>query len=1211
VASGRHDGKSHIELALGRPTDKIASVRKSATESPLVRLRRRLEKARGALRDGDLQKAFDLSRKVIEAADNLTPTPEAVAVSGSAHVLIGQVADAAGEPVGAEAEFGTAIGLLRDAHDVVWMSSDHVADLGVAMLMTGSPDAGAPLRRAIELGDDTVLVRRFLGLFLLGDGQLVEADELLTEVVRTEPSDWRAWRGLAMIAETNVAADDAARLWLTTAEMIKDAGRSDDALEAYLAADRLSPSLDAKRGAANSLSQLGRFAEAERTASEVLAAHPDDYQTKVVRVEALLGMDRDADAATGARELTQIEPGDPVAHAYLGIALKALGRYDDAVAALRDSRRILPESAPIRIHLANALAATDEIDEAMRVLAEGIELDPDDLDLRLARAELAAAAAEFDAAETDAVAIEAVDPSRAPWLSLAQSMAVHGDLERALETVDRALAILPDDAYALGLRGAILTHLERIPEGLASLRESLDREPTALALNNLVVALSRPGADHDVQQAEEFARRLVDLEPDDADSAVMLAGVLLDTDRAAEAVDVLDAAAERCPPNRNLEFERAKALLLSGRPQLALDTLDAATDQFGLDGGLQDLRARGLADLGRPSEAVEAAKRAAAELPDVAGVHAHLGLLHRDLAFADDHIDDQHMSAAVAALTHAIELDPGDIDSTTLLGQLHAERNELDDAERLLSKARWLRDVTGAEVDAFALADLGRVWHLKGEHDAALAAVDEAIRLDASYGNALLTKGEALYALDRFTESVEALQQALLIKKDDAYLLSRLGESYRMLGEHVKADEALTAALELAPGDAYALASRGAVRYVVGDLESAVADLESALGGAPSYQFALDRYLLVQLDLGRVDNALAAWQKARTVAPDDPEIQIGYADTLRLAGQSSRGIPIIEQVLREVPTHVLALRVFGRMLLELGRIDEAAAQFDRALALEPDSAAATTDLAEAQDKQGRPWCALKTIQAAVERNSTGELLVDYGWRLAKLAAWPGALDAARQARELEPGSPGPYQLLSWVLPLIGDREECVEVAAEAVRLGPESSWSHKQLGNTLWWIGQNDEAMREYTWVAERAGAIADDDAQGLHILGWSLMCLGEHNRAAGCLSKAAALGFDELSALLDLGVNSLAAGQMAEADRTFDEALALVDRDMSEQVDRGNSERRTRSERALAHRGSIAVAIYDLQSSVERHRLPPSPEVDRVVAELATRLELLTLPVE
>jgi hypothetical protein len=56
---------------------------------------------------------------------------------------------------------------------------------------------------------------------------------------------------------------------------------------------------------------------------------------------------------------------------------------------------------------------------------------------------------------------------------------------------------------------------------------------------------------------------------------------------------------------------------------------------------------------------------------------------------------------------------------------------------------------------------------------------------------------------------------------------------------------------------------------------------------------------------------------------------------------------------------------------------------------------------------------------------------------------------------------------------------------------------------------------------------------------------------------------------------------------------------------------RAERSERTLAHRGSIAVAVYDLQNSAERHRLPPSPEVDRVVAELTKALELLTLPAE
>jgi tetratricopeptide (TPR) repeat protein len=156
----------------------------------------------------------------------------------------------------------------------------------------------------------------------------------------------------------------------------------------------------------------------------------------------------------------------------------------------------------------------------------------------------------------------------------------------------------------------------------------------------------------------------------------------------------------------------------------------------------------------------------------------------------------------------------------------------------------------------------------------------------------------------------------------------------------------------------------------------------------------------------------------------------------------------------------------------------------------------------------------------------------------------------------------------------------------------------------LYWVGRTQEALAEYKWVAERADLVADQDASSLHILGWSLLCLGDYNRAAAYLSKAVALGYDELSALFDLGLNSLAAGQTAEAQETFAEAIRIIDRDMSDR-------QHGAAERALAHRGSTAVSLFDLQCSVAGGRFSASQQVDGIVAQLMQRLEALTLPAD
>jgi tetratricopeptide (TPR) repeat protein len=1148
----------------------VEAVRSLAMSSPLVRLRGRLARARKAFHDGDMETTAKQSAKVIAAADKLGSQLEAVAVSGSAQLLIGHVADATGDTGAAEAAYHRAVDQLTSADEIVWARGDHLADLGIAMLMCQLPGADAPLRRAMELGEDTLIVRRYLGLSLLRDGRLTDAKELLAEVVRRVPSDWRASLGLATIAEKEASANEAAAVWLTAAEAARAAGRLADALDAYRASDRLASSVDAKRGIAASLGQLGRYDEADRAALDVINEDPDDYEARCVHIEALFGLDRPSDAAAAARELIGSDAQDPVPHAYLGIALSAMSEFDDAVAALAHAHQLLPDNSSIRIALARALRASERVDEAIRVLDEGIAQDPSEIDLRLLRAECALDRGDLDAAALQVVAVNALDPEQAPWLQLSRAMGSQNDFDRALSAADQQLVIRPGDAEALGLRGAILVDLDELDEGIAALRASADSDPAADTMGNLARALLLRGANDDYAQAEELARRLLAVEEREPRGAVLLSWALWLSDRSAEAIEVLDGLARRLP----------------------------------LDGDLEGLRTRVLLDLGRMTEALEAAQRAAVLLPDDAEAHSQLGRLYSDLADSDAESAEEYTSSAIEELARAIELDPTDFDTAALLGRLHLERDDYDSAESLLTNAVQLREDAGVEADPAALHALARVQLEKGNAEEALRTTDKVLELEPSRSEALITKGEALHALERYAESVDTFDQALAIDPDNSYVLASLGESYRMLGELEKALRALDAALGHRPDFAWALASRGAASYASGDTDAAASDLEAAIRHAPAYRFALSRYTEVLLELGRVQDAVPAWETAIATAPADAGLRIEYADTLRLVNRPSDGLPHIEQALRDEPNSVLGLRVFGRILLDLGRIDEAAAQFERALTHDSALPEAVMDLAGARERQGRPLSALRTTKDAIDRNPTVDLFLDHGWRLARLAAWHEADACANRALELSPTSVRAYGLRGWVAPMLDRREDAVAAAAEAVRLDPEFVWYRTLFGDALRDVGRTEEAMREYTWVADRADQVADSDVDGLHSLGWALMCLGKHKLASRCLSKAKGRGYDKLSVLFDLGLNSLAAGQVAEGQDTYDEALSVIDRVRS-------SRHKANSEMALLDRGSIAVAIYDLRTALEGGRVHQSDEIEEVITKLNERLSDLPLPPE
>lgn len=1167
----RSDHSSHLDLEIASSrhnTGRVAAVRDSASESTLAPLRINLEKARKAFRDGDLRTTGQHASKVIAAVDDTENRSEAIAIAGSAQVLAGHVADAAGDTDAADAAYRNAIHLLRAAREVVWARGDHVADLGAAMVMLGLPDADDPLRRAQQMGEDTVVVRRYLGLYQLSIGRLAEAKKLLSDVARRVPSDWRAYRGLATIAKKEGLVEEAIELWLQAATAAEAVGRLRDALAAYRAADELAPSLDAKRGIAAVLPRLNLFDEAKQAAEDILAVDPDDYDTRIVYVEALLGLKLPHDAAAVARELAVSHSQDPVPHAYLGMALREIGDNGEAVDALSTAHQLRPDSGPIRLELADALRAANRIDEAIHVLDEGLAQDPRDVNLHLLRAEVAADSGDLDIAESHVVTVDEIDPASAPWLWLSRVITAHGDVARALSAVDHALRVDPDDSSALGMRGVLLVDQGEIEDGITTLRASLGVQPLPPTIYDLASALLRRGQDEDKLEAEELARRYIVMEPEDPDGAILLARALWLAERTPEAATVLDDAAQRFSPCGTVERLRMWVLL----------------------------------DSGRTSEAVEAAERAKELLSDDAQTLAQVGRFFCGLVDSEPDASDRYASAAIDSLTRAIELDSDDFDSMGHLGRLQWRRNDCVLAEKLLADAIALREAAGVEPDVELLNVLARIWLDRDDPERALSTVEAILALDPEYHDSLATRGEALYFLERYAESADAFHRALAAGGKNSYVLGWLGESYRMLNNLDAADRALNEALEYQPDNLSALTSRGALNNELGNVEAAAADLCEVIEKAPTYMFALSQYSGLLLEQGRVRDAVPVWRTAVDKAPGSVEIRIQYADTLRLAGELADGLEQAEKALESEPTNELGLRVLGRTLVALGRIDEGAAQFERAQALHHDSVSVAIDLAEARDRQGRPLAALHTIQEALDREPRIDLFIDNGWRYARLAAWDHASACAKRALEMAPAHHAGYGLSGWVLLLQNRIDDGLAAAEQALRLAPEFMWNHKQLGNALWAAGRIDDAIPEFEWVAEREERITDNDAHGLHNLGWSLLCLGKHRRAATCLTKARALGFDEISVLMDLGLNAMVAGQTTEGIDTYGEALSMIDRARS-------GRRKNSGEAALLFRGSIAVAIYDLETFLGTERLEASPEIETVIGSLHERLSALPLP--
>jgi len=162
-------------------------------------------------------------------------------------------------------------------------------------------------------------------------------------------------------------------------------------------------------------------------------------------------------------------------------------------------------------------------------------------------------------------------------------------------------------------------------------------------------------------------------------------------------------------------------------------------------------------------------------------------------------------------------------------------------------------------------AEEARVLIDSKQYEEALAASEQALRLDPNYAIAYHNKGTALYDLERYEEALAAFEQALRL--DPNYALAYNGKG-AALADLKRDEEALAAyehVLRLNPSYAPAYSNKGATLADLKRHEEALAAYEQALRLDPNYAVAYYNKALALERLGKKREAQQAYDKAKSL----------------------------------------------------------------------------------------------------------------------------------------------------------------------------------------------------------------------------------------------------------------------------------------------------------------------------------------------------------
>ena len=380
----------------------------------------------------------------------------------------------------------------------------------------------------------------------------------------------------------------------------------------------------------------------------------------------------------------------------------------------------------------------------------------------------------------------AANPESAPaTLGVSRQLAQLGASAQALESLQRLRALAPQELQGYRLAALLLRNLGRGDEAIELLELALElglRDPQLeeeLAL--LLLASNRPEEAHERARAAEetygetagnqLALGLASAADSNADRAqavvrleraielgiqdpgrvhLELGSLLLEIDRAAEAIDHLEQAAELLPDSPEVYYKLGNAQRMTGDGEGARDSLSRfqalkaqaeMQERLRLEVGTALNEAQELATSNRLAEALGRLDGLLADHPNEVRVH----ILRAKILYSM-----RQRESALAAIERARELDPTLVEPHYLEGMFLLQMNHPEEASAALEQAVSLEPNLG---EAYVL--LGGAAAKLDRPAAAAAYFERALELGTESPTLRLGYSAALESLGRLEESAQ------------------------------------------------------------------------------------------------------------------------------------------------------------------------------------------------------------------------------------------------------------------------------------------------------------------------------------------------------------------------------------------------------------------------------------------------------------------------
>jgi tetratricopeptide (TPR) repeat protein len=317
-------------------------------------------------------------------------------------------------------------------------------------------------------------------------------------------------------------------------------------------------------------------------------------------------------------------------------------------------------------------------------------------------------------------------------------------------------------------------------------------------------------------------------------------------------------------------------------------------------------------------------------------------------------------------------------------------------------------------------------------------------------------------------------------------------------------------------------------------------------------------------------NSESLWTHALACTTDNWVAHNNLGNALLKNGAVDEAIAQFQKALEIKPDYAVAHYNLGNALLKRGSVDEGMAHYQRALQIKPDYAVAHNNLGNALLKNGAVDEAIAHFQSALQiKPDYADAHYNLGLALFKKGAVDEAMVQYQKALEINPDSAETHYNLGNALLQKGAVDEAITQFQRALQIKPDYADAHYNLGNALLKKGSVDEGMAHY----QRALEINPDHALAHNNLGNVLFEKGSVDEAMIQYQKALEINPDSAEAHYNLGNALLQKGAVDQAITHFQRALQITPDYAEAHYNLGN---------ALLKRGSVGEAIVQYQKALQ-----------------------------